>query len=184
MIKELTDLSPAEVLLIENPDVKIDTLARVTFFDLLLKETLEIIPNPKATTEEKKNPIIKIGKAYNSYQPLKHETIFLSIFSKDNMLQISLSSLLKTAFEKVKNSEHYKLKYVYTDERMSTYFKSNFFQKLLGIRVMTKEGIHAQNEIKRALRRIKINASRKTKNAVELLVAIRGNIVLIPKIPA
>jgi hypothetical protein len=38
MIKELTDLSPAEILLIENPQVKVDKLARVTFFDLILNE--------------------------------------------------------------------------------------------------------------------------------------------------
>ena len=112
MIKELTELSPAEVLLIENPAVKIDVLARVTFFDLLLKEVFEILPKPKATEEEKKNPIIRIGKAYTTYKPLKHESIFVAIFSKDDTLQISLSNLLKTAFEKVKNSEAYKLKYV------------------------------------------------------------------------
>lgn len=183
MIKELTNLSPAEVLLLENPDVTIDALARVTFLDLILKQVLEIIPLTNASEAQQKNPLVKVGKAYANYQPLKHEAIFMAVFSKDDTLQITLSNLLKSAFEKVKNSEQYKLKYIYSDERLKPYYSSNFFQRLLGIRVITKEGLKAQKEIKRELRRIKINASRKTKNAVELLLAIKGNIVLIPKIP-
>jgi transcriptional regulator len=66
---------------------------------------------------------------------------------------------------------------------MQSYYKSNFFQRLLGIRIITEEGLKAQKEIKRELKRIKRNTSRKTKNAVELLLAIKGNIVLIHKIP-
>ena len=55
MIKELTDLSPAEILLIENPQVKVDKLARVTFFDLILKEVLKIETNEEALKKNKKN---------------------------------------------------------------------------------------------------------------------------------
>ncbi|MFK7748037.1 MAG: hypothetical protein AB8B65_06590 [Kordia sp.] len=183
MIKELTNLSPAEVLLIEDPDVKVHTLARVTFFDLILKEVLKIETDAKATEEEMKNPTVSIGKSYANYQPLKHESIFLSVFTKDDTLKIKLSNLLKAAFEKVKNGEAYKLKYVYTKERMNEHFNSNFFQRLLGIRVISENGLRVQKEIQRELKRIKINATRKTKNAVELLLAINGNIVLISKIP-
>ena len=77
--------------------------------------------------KDKKNPTVCIGKAFKNYQPLKHESIFLSVFRKDNELKVKLSNLLKTAFEKIKNSEDYKLKYIYSDHRMKQYFKSNFF---------------------------------------------------------
>ncbi|MEY8778846.1 hypothetical protein AB9K32_00340 [Allomuricauda sp. XS_ASV26] len=155
MIKELTDLSPAEILLIENPQVKVDKLARVTFFDLILKEVLKIETNEKASKKDKKNPTVSLGKSFNSYKPLKHESIFLSVFTKDNELKVKLSNLLKTAFEKIKNSEDYKLKYIYSDHRMKRYFKSNFFQRLFGVKVISENGINVQKEIKRELKPIR-----------------------------
>lgn len=183
MIKELTNLSPAEILLIENPDVKVDKLARVTFLDLILKEVLKVEVDTKANKKEKKNPIIITGKAFSSYESLKHESIFLSVFTKDSELKIKLSNLLKTAFEKVKSSEEYKLKYVYSDKRMKQYFKSNFIQKLLGIKVISENGIKIQTELKRELIRIKTNTTKKNTKIIETLLALNGNIVLIPKIP-
>ena len=183
MIKELTNLSPAEILLIENPEVKVDKLARVTFFDLLLKEVLKIEVDEKATKKDKKNPTVSLGKELYNYKPLKHESIFLSVFEKDNELKVKLSNLLKTAFEKIKNSEEYKLKYIYSDDRMKQYFKSNFFQRLLGIKVISENGIKVQKEIKRELKRIKTNTTKKVKGIEETLLSLNGNIVLIPKIP-
>lgn len=183
MIRELTHLTPAEVLLIENPTVKVDKLARVTFFDLILKEVLKIEVDSKATKKEKKNPIVTIGKTYPNYRPLKHESIFLSVFTRDEELKIKLSNLIKTAFEKIKNSDEYKLKYVYSDMRMKQYYKSNFFQKLFGIKVISENGIKVQKEIKRELKRIKTNTTKKNTGIVESLLALNGNIVLIPKIP-
>lgn len=183
MIKELTNLSPAEILLIENPQVKVDKLARVTFFDLILKEVLKIETNEETSKMDKKNPTVSLGKTFYSYQPLKHESIFLSVFTKDNELKVKLSNLLKTAFEKIKNSEEYKLQYIYSDYRMKQYFKSNFFQRLLGVKVISENGIKVQKEIKRELKRIKSNTSKKVKGIEETLLSLNGNIVLIPKIP-
>jgi len=183
MIKELTTLSPAEILIIENPEVKVDKLARVTFFDLLLKEVLKVEIDEEATKKDKKNPTVSLGKAFYSYKPLKHESIFLSVFKKDNELKVKLSNLLKISFEKIKNSEDYKSKYIYSNYRMKQYFKSNFFQRLLGVKVISENGIKVQKEIKRELKRIKTNTTKKVKGIEETLLSINGNIVLIPKIP-
>ena len=163
MIKELTTLSPAEILLIENPQVKVDKLARVTFFDLILKDVIKIETNEESSKKDKKNPTVSLGKAFYSYKPLKHESIFLAVFTKDNELKVKLSNLLKTAFEKIKNSEDYKLRYIYSDYRMKQYFKSNFFQRLLGVKVISENGIKVQEEIRRKLKQIKSNTTKKLK---------------------
>ena len=183
MNRELTNLSPAEVLLIENQAVKVDALARVTFFDLVLKKVLEIEIDPKATENEKKNPTVRLGKSFTNYQSLKHESIFLSLFEKENELKINLSNLLKTAFEGIKNSTEYKFKYVYSEERMEEYFKSNFFLNLFGVKKMSRKGKDVQKEIKRHLKRIRTSTTKKEKDIVETLLALNGNILLIPKIP-
>lgn len=183
MIKELTNLSPAEVLLIENPEVTIDKLARVTFFDLVLKEVLKMEVDSKATKKDNKNPTVSLGKTFSSYQPLKHEAIFLSVFARDNELKIKFLNLLKIAFEKIKSSEEYKLKYIYSELRMKQYFQSNFFQKLLGIKVISKDGIKIQKDIKSELKRIRTNTTKKIRGIEETLLALNGNILLIPKIP-
>lgn len=183
MIEELTNLSPAEILFIKDQSVQVDKLARVTFFDLILRQILKIEIDPKANKIEKKNPTVIIGKAFSGYESLKHEYIFLSVFTTDNELKIKLSNLLKTAFEEIKNSEEYKWKYVYSDKRMKKYFKSNLLQKIFGLKVISENGIKVQKEIKRELRRIKTNTTKKNTNIVEILFNLKGNIVLIPEIP-
>ncbi|MEM1325133.1 MAG: hypothetical protein AAGI23_04215 [Bacteroidota bacterium] len=183
MISELTTLSPAEILLIESPDVKVDQLARVTFFDLLLKGILQIEDEPTASAKKKKNPLVGLGDAYFHYRPLKHEAIFLHLFHWDLNLKVRLAHLLKTAFENIKNSDHYKLGYVYTNKRMKPYFQSNFFQKLVGIKIISEKGLVVQQAIKDDLKRIKSHTNRRKLSSVDSLLALNGNIVLIPKIP-
>lgn len=183
MIRELNFLSPAEILLIEDPKVTVSALARVTFLDLVLKGVLSIHTNQAGKKQNSKDLWVGVGKKFNTYKCLKHEAIFLKVFKKDPSLKHQLSNVLKVAFEDVKNETKYKLKYVYSKERLKPYFKANLIQRLIGIKVISAHGIETQQNIKKELRRIRSNTTKKNKNIVETLLALNSNILLIHKIP-
>jgi len=183
MIKELTYLTPAEILLIIDPNTKIDELVSFTFSDLILKKVLCLYKYETISNNQKKDPLVIKGESFNKYKPLKHENVFINHFVKNPELKIRLSELINLSFKNVKSADIYKLKYIYSNSRMKNYFKSNLFQKIIGIKVLSDNGIKTQIEIKRELKRIRSNTSKKNIKVVEELILMKGNILLIPKIP-
>lgn len=183
MTKELSYLSPAEILLVRSPNVQLNKLVRVTFLDLVLRDILKVTVSKNSSKNVRKNPTVQIGKSFHKYQPLAHEQLFLKVFKKDEKLSLKLINLLKTTFEEIRGTEEYKMKYIYTDERLGKYFKSNLFQRLLGLKSISDEGIHLQNVIEYELQRVDTAMNQGNLNVVDVLLALRGNILLLPEIP-
>lgn len=179
MIDELKKLSPAEIMLIENPKIKVDQLARVTFMDLLLKDVLQIDEVPKGKGKKARaNPFVSKGKAFDTYEPLKHESVFLNLFKHDSDIKVTLKNLIKVSFKDIKSAEVYKLKHVYT-KRLDPYFTSNIIQWLAGARKISRHGLATQKLIKKELVRIKNKVKRNDKDLIETLMGINGNVFLL-----
>ena len=183
MVEELKKLTPAEILLIENPRVDVGKLAKVTLLDLLLNEVLKTGLDKEAEKINSKNPTISIGKAFYTYSPLKHERIFITIYKKDPTIKVKLVDLLKLAFDGIKTTDHFKLSYIYSRKRLGKYFKSSLWQKLLGLKELSSSGEKLQNDIRKELQLVKAKVKRGRLGIEELLLALNSNIILIPKIP-
>ncbi|PCJ62699.1 MAG: hypothetical protein COA58_16855 [Bacteroidetes bacterium] len=186
---ELTYLSPAETLLILDPaKSKAEELAKHTFLDLVLRKVLAVElqdasqENPKKTKKLKK--IVSIGTNFKIYTPAKHEGLFLSPFAKDTDLKISLRNLIKIAFERIKSTDEYKLKYVY-NRRISKYFSANLIQLLIGTKRINTKGLELQKRISDYLSSMdkELKSSKKNVDRLEeKLLSLNSNILLLKNI--
>lgn len=178
MIEELRTLSPAEVLLLANPQVGVGELANVTFFDLVLRRVLGLKKKVSAEDSNAAYTLVSTGPAFEGCTPLKHEALFLQVYAKDPSLKMKLKTLVKIAFEDVKTADQYKLRYIYSD-RLSEHFKSNFLYRLLGIKTLSAFGLDRQRAIKQELNRLREEVSNKNPSIYHHLLALNGNILLL-----
>ncbi|HLO55585.1 MAG TPA: hypothetical protein VK169_14935 [Saprospiraceae bacterium] len=191
-MKELTLLTPAETLLILSPATsKLEEFARITFYNLLLRKIL-IIECKKTRGEtyyeiNKIQQFVSLGPNFNSYNLEKHESIFLIPFNNDLELKLSLRNLVKIVFEGIKSTDEFKMKYLY-NHRISIYFSSNLFQRLLGIKKINSLGLELQKKISHFLNHLEkeLDLSKNKKANLDLLaerlMSINGNIFLFKNI--
>lgn len=188
-MKELTYLTPAETLLILDPvKSKVEDLAKLTFLDLVLRNVLsiEFEETSENSIQKSKNlrKSVSVGMNFHNYKAAKHEGIFLRPFMKDPTLRISLRNLIKIAFEKIKSTDEYKLKYVY-NIRISKCFSANLLQTLIGTKSINRRGLELQKRISEHLHVLDIGLKSSKKNIDRLeerLLSLNGNILLLKNI--
>lgn len=124
MIPDIKQLSPAELLFLQQPNrLNGRKMMRLTLLDLIMKEVLSI---ENISTEASK-PIyaISTGKYFEQYPPLVHEEPFLSPFRMGEK-RLELKLLVNLVLQRSGQYHGYQFKYVRKSPRMLDLFPEKF----------------------------------------------------------
>ena len=110
-MKQLSNLTPAETLVIRNGELTpLKDLLKCTLMDLLLKQVLTIEnierqPSPRDPIRTYK--YIAAGNNFSTYKPRLHEMVFISPFQKNSELRILFRNLVKVGYQNAKSERNY-----------------------------------------------------------------------------
>jgi hypothetical protein len=127
-MKVMESFLPAEILLILHEDlVEYNDMLKITFMDLIFKEVLDFETVTKYSKSSKVRYFnyVTIGAKYDSYAPLKHESIYLSPFQKSRSIRILLSHLIQIGTQNAKSKNKY-ISSVKHSERLNLCFEKRF----------------------------------------------------------
>jgi len=183
----LKTLTPTETYyLLNHPLVKVKSLARLAFSDLLLKSVLKLeLRAEEVTTKKTDTSFVVRGTKFNAYKPLKHETIFTDYFATEDVPPISLQDLIKKAYESIRSTD-YKYYYVYSS-RVAPYFSNNIIYRGMGIHVLNTNGKKLQKEMRVYFNTMSQQIKEKQsylEQVAQKLLPIRGNILLLQHLDA
>jgi len=131
-MKYLSELTPAEVLILTRGNVTQQEILKITFIDLLLKQVLKVFDVERQAHIRQKVRVYKyvgIGQNYNNYNSLNHERVFLSAFGADNTMEMLFRNLVKIGYQKSRTLSDLKNDIIKTPA-LKRCFGQNIFQKL------------------------------------------------------
>jgi hypothetical protein len=187
-MKHLSQLTPAELLVLTKDGVTHRELLKLTFIDLLLKQVLktyEVERRPHVNDKVRVYTYVSIGKNFETYNSLNHERVFLSPFSADDSIEILFGNLVKIAYQKSRTLLDYK-KDITKTPTLKKCFSQNFIQRIFYRYSTTEYGKELKKEVKEEI----INQGNKladlstieSQKAVELIKEIGANIFLLANI--
>ncbi|MEM0543537.1 hypothetical protein WFZ85_13010 [Flavobacterium sp. j3] len=184
-MKHLSQLTPAEVVLLTKPGATHNELLKLTFIDLLFKQVLktyEVERRPHYRDKLKVYTYVSIGKNFETYTSLNHERVFLSSFVSDTSIEILFSNLVKIAYQKSKALLYYKAD-IYKTPTLQKCFSQNIFQKLLYKYSITDYGAKLKKEVKEEIQieanKLANNSTLESQMVIDLIEKIGGNIFLL-----
>lgn len=187
-MKYLSQLTPAEVLLLTKDGVTHRELLKLTFIDLLLKQvlkTFEVERRPHPKDKIRVYTYVGIGKNFETYTSHNHERVFLSPFSTDHSTEILFTNLVKIAYQKSRTVQEYKEDVAKTPT-LKRCFSQNFLQKIFYHYSTTEYGKELKKEVKEEI----LNQGNKLADlttieghkAVEMIKEIGANIFLLTNV--
>jgi len=184
-MKHLSELSPAEALLVLNGNtVSMKELLKYTFLDLVLKRVLKVVEVEKPISSRegtRSYKYIKLGRNFKTYYPLQHELIFLAPFSKGEN-EILIRHFIKIGYNNIRNEIQYK-NMLYDYPNLRKYFKRNFFQRLFGGSESTNARLELAKQIKAEIKELEQSLPGLLQNdrlrAAEIMERIKGNVFLL-----
>ena len=189
-MKQLSKFLPAETLLVlEDKNVDLKELLKITFMDLLLKQVIEITTITKQSSSSRDKvryyKYVVRGKNFLKYRPIEHEIVYLSPYQKSSSIKVLFQHLIRMGFQNAKSEAKY-FSAIRQSPNINYYFTKNIFQAIFGGFSITKEGIELRNKIKIEIAQLEkelppIITSDKEK-ALQILNTIGGNIFLLKNI--
>jgi hypothetical protein len=131
-MKYLSELTPAEILLLTKENITHQELLKITFIDLLFKQvlkTFEVKRRPHIKQEVRVYKYVGIGQNYKIYNSQNHERLFLSTFGTDNTVEILFRNLVKIAYQKSRTLKDLKNDLIQTPT-LKKCFSQNIFQRI------------------------------------------------------
>jgi hypothetical protein len=184
----LSELTPAEVYILTNRNVTHQQLLKITFIDLILKQVLktsEVRRQPHAREEVRIYKYIGIGQDFKNYKAKNHEKFFLSIFEKDNSIEILFRNLVKIGYQKSRTLSDFRNELIKTPT-LKKCFSQNIFQRLFYGYSFTEFGNElkrkVENEIENLNKELSGLNNIENQKAIELIKLIGGNIFLLENI--
>lgn len=185
-MKLLSIITPAETILIQKGSTtQLKNLLKFTFMDLLLKKVIKIVEihkQPHPRDEVRRYTYIEAGKNFNVYKPKKHESIFTNLFVKEEPIQILFKHFVKIIYDASEGKKSYR-ESIISSKELHSYFDQTFFISLFRLIKLTDEGKKVQQEITSYLQEVNLQINNLLENdqkkALELLIAIGGNIFLL-----
>lgn len=181
-MKYLSELTPAEILLITNKNATLKELLKVTLIDLLLKN---VLTTTKVDKDSKFYDYIEIGKNFRNYPSKNHENVFLFIFKSDQNLKILFKNLVKVGYQKSYSSSNLKNQIVSTS-KLKACISQNFLQRIFSSFSYSKYGEHLKRKILLELEQLNKEISSinniDNRKAIELIAQIGGSIFLVGNI--
>lgn len=188
-MKLLSKITPAETILIkECGAAQLKNLLRFTFMDLLLKRVIKIVEVDKQShprDEVRSYTYVESGENFNAYKPKKHELIFTSHFVVEEPIQILFKHFVKIVYDASDGKKSYR-ESIKSNTTLKDYFNQSFFINLFRFVKLTDEGEKVKKEITIYLKEVDENIgdllANDQKKALELLLTIGGNILLLQKL--
>lgn len=184
-MKYLSQLTPAEILVLTKDGVTHRELLKLTFIDLLLKQvlkTFEVERRPHAQDKIRVYTYVGIGKNFVTYTSHNHERVFLSPFSTDHSTEILFTNLVKIAYQKSSTVQDYKEDIAKTPT-LKRCFSQNFIQKIFYRYSTTEYGKKLKKEVKEEIlyqgNKLADLTTIESQKAVELIKEIGANIFLL-----
>jgi hypothetical protein len=184
-MKYLSQLTPAEILILTKEDVTLQEILKITFIDLLFKQVLKITAverQPHIREEVRIYKYVGIGQNYNSYKSLNHERVFLSPFERDNSIEILFRNLVKIGHQKSKTLSGLKNDIIKTPN-LKKCFSQNIFQRIFFGYSLTKYGIELKRKVKQEIQNLGNELSNindiENQKAIELIKVIGANIFIL-----
>lgn len=184
-MKHLSQLTPAELLVLTKEGVTHRELLKITFIDLLFKQVLktyEVERQPHPRDKISVYRYLGIGKNFKVYSSQNHERVFLSAFAADDSIEILFGNLVKMAYQKSKKLSDYKEDIIKTPT-LKKCFSQNIFQRLFYGYSITEYGKELRQEVKEEIQKegnaLADISSVESKKAIELINIIGANIFLL-----
>ncbi|MWB96315.1 hypothetical protein GON26_18285 [Flavobacterium sp. GA093] len=187
-MKYLTELTPAEILVLTKESVTHKELLKITFIDLLFKQVLKIIEverKPHVRQDTRVYEYVVAGPNFKSYPSKNHERIFLSSFDPYDSVPILFRNLVKIGYQKSRTLEELKNDVIKTPA-LRKCFHQNFFQKMFYGYSLTEYGTELKRKIKKEIQdagnQLSGLNSIENQKAVELIQLIGANIFILVNI--
>lgn len=184
-MKYLSELTPAEILILTKKNVTQQELLKITFIDLLFKQvlrTFEVERQPHIREKVKVYKYVGIGQNYKTYNSQNHERSFLSTFGTDNTVEILFRNLVKIAFQKTRTVQDLKNDLIKTPT-LKKCFTQNIFQQFFYNYSLTEYGTELKQKVKKEIQDAGNELSDidniENQKAIELIKIIGANIFLL-----
>ncbi len=184
-MKYLSQLTPAELLVLTKDGVTHRELLKITFIDLLFKQVLktyEVERQPHSKDKVRVYRYVGIGKNFETYSSQNHEKVFLSSFVADDSIEVLFSNLVKIAYQKSRTLLCYKDD-IYKTPTLKKCFSQNIFQKLFYNYNVTDYGKKLKREVKEEIQnegnKLADISTIDNQKVIELIKEISGNIFLL-----
>lgn len=184
-MKYLSELTPAEILILTKENVTHQELLKITFIDLLFKQvlkTFEVERQPHIRKEVRVYKYVGIGQNFNNYNSLNHERIFLSTFDKDNTIEMLFRNLVKIGYQKSRTLSDLKNDIIKTPG-IKKCFSQNIFQRIFYGYSFTKYGTELKRKVKEEIQNLSNELSSinnlENQKAIELIKIIGANIFIL-----
>lgn len=184
-MKYLSELTPAEVLILTKEKVTHQEILKITFIDLLFKEvlkTFQVERQPHIREVIRVYKYVRIGQNYNNYNSLNHERVFLSTFDSDNSLEILFRNLVKIGYQKSQTLTELKNDIIKTPN-LKKCFSRNIFQRIFYGYSLTEYGIELKRKVQQEIQNLGNELSNindiENQKAIELIKKIGANIFIL-----
>lgn len=181
----LSQLTPAEMLVLTKENVTQHELLKITFIDLLFKQVLKVSEVERPTYKKEVVRIYKyigVGNNYNTYNSLNHERVFLSAFNNDTSIQVLFRNLVKIGFQKSKKLSDLKNDIIKTPT-LKKCFSQNIFQRVFYGYRLTDFGKELKTKVKQEIQDLGNELSTinniENQKAIELIKVIGANIFIL-----
>lgn len=180
----LSELKPAGIKLILEPNTDLIELLKLTLFDLILKKVLAIKKTKKKSHSRdpylREYIIVETGKNFEKYIPNNFEKYFTTRIDKDSYFQ--LKSYIKVIFNEIPFEYKYK-KEIIRDLKINNLFKSNLILSIFSWLKNNSKGKKLKSDITEYLNEVDRNIGHLIENepekALELILFLQGNIFLL-----
>jgi hypothetical protein len=187
-MKYLSNLTPAEILILTKENVTHQELLKITFIDLLFKQvlkTFEVEKQPHIRQEVRVYKYVRIGQNYNNYNSLNHERLFLSTFDMDNTIEMLFRNLVKIGYQKSKTLSDLKNDVIKTPT-LKKCFSQNIFQRIFYGYSFTEYGTELKRIVTKEIQNLGNELSDistiENQKVIELIKIIGANIFLLVNI--
>ncbi len=182
----LTQLTPAEVLLLRNLDkASLKELCKVTFMDLIVRQVLQIADTPEHEEAEAtaENIFIEIGSRFNEKEYHPHETPFLAPYLRNDTLSISLKGLIREAVNRLDRQRKNFIALLRTSPMVAKGFKNGWWYRFMNILSLTPEGKEMKKAVEEAIEDLQTQLpeliEKEPQQATELIKRLGGNVFLL-----
>jgi hypothetical protein len=180
----LSELKPAGVKLILEPNVGLIEILKVTLFDLALKQVLVVKKEYKKLHPRepflREYTIVETGKNFAKYNPNEFEKYFTDRIDENSYFQ--LKSYLRAIFKDITSTYNFK-KEIIRDLKINNLFDINFISNIFSWLKTNSEGNIIKKDIKEYLKNVDEKIGELIENepdkALELIIFLQGNIFLL-----
>lgn len=184
-MKYLSELTPAEVLILTKENVTHQEILKITFIDLLFKQvlkTFEVQRQAHIREEVRTYKYVGIGQNYKKYNSLNHERLFLSTFGTDDNFEILFRNLVKISYQKSQTLSDLKNDIIKTPN-LKKCFSRNIFQRIFYGYSYTEYGTELKRKVQQEIQNLGNELSNindiENQKAIELINVIGANIFIL-----